>query len=106
MAAGALAAVLAAAAPARAGDDEDRLIGGVLGALLGAPPQSQDQIYSARERDRLVQMLQGGEYATSRQGETVDAMVYGIPLTHRDHVYTAKPTPPAQVPYRQDSTSR
>ena len=37
---------------------------------------------------------------TSRQGEPIDLMVLGVPLTHREHVYTAKPIPPSQTSYR------
>ena len=38
---------------------------------------------------------------TSRQGEPIDLMVLGIPLTHRQHVYTATPIPPSQTSPRQ-----
>ena len=74
-------------------DSGDELLGGVLSGLLGG--QTADT--SAQERERLVQLLQGGEYATSRQGEVVDAFVAGVPLTHRDHVYSAKPVSPSQT---------
>jgi len=47
-----------------------------------------------------VSLLQRGEYVTSRQGEPIDLMVYGIPLTRVEHVYTAKPIPPSQTSYR------
>jgi len=80
---------------------EDQLIGGIISGLLGQP-QSSKPTYTAQERDRLVSLLQSGDYVTSRQGEMVDMMVYGIPLTHRDHVYSATPIPPSQL-YRQDS---
>jgi hypothetical protein len=86
---------------AQAGEQEDRLLGGVLSGVLGVPQQSPEAAYSAKERGRLVSMLQAGEYVTSRQGETIDVMVYGIPLTHRDHVYIAKPVPPSQTSYSQ-----
>ena len=79
----------------------ERVLGGVLSGLLGQP-QSPDAAYTAQERDRLVSLLQSGEYVTSRQGESVDVMVFGIPLTHTDHVYTARPIPPSQTSYRQN----
>ena len=79
----------------RAGDD---ILSNVISGVLGQPQQAT---YTAQERDRLVSLLQSGEYVTSRQGESIDMMVYGVPLTHRDHVYTAKPIPPSQT-YRQD----
>ncbi len=83
---------------ARAEDNRgDRVINGVLNGLLGTPAQAPDQVYTAQQRDRLVSMLQGGEYVTSRQSEPVDAMVYGVPLTHVSHVYSAKPIPPTQM---------
>ena len=80
-----------------AGEEEKQIVGGVLSGLLGVPQQSPDQMYSARERDRLVTMLQGGEYVTSRQGEPIDLVVYGVPLTSADHVYLAKPIRPSAV---------
>jgi len=76
---------------------EEQIIGGVISGLLGQPQQSPQAAYTAQERDRLVSLLQSGEYVTSRQGEAVDVMVYGIPLTHRDHVYSAKPIPPSHT---------
>ena len=76
---------------------QDQIIGGVISGLMGQPSQSPDAVYTAQERDRLVSLLQSGEYVTSRQGETVDMMVYGVPLTQRDHVYTAKPIQPSQA---------
>ncbi len=85
---------------AMAGDDRDardQVVGGLINGLLGQPQPSADAVYTAKERDRLVSMLQSGEYATSRQGEPVDAMVYGVPLTRVEHVYSAKPIPPSQV---------
>ena len=75
----------------------DRVIGSVLSGLLGTPQQSPDAVYTAQERDRLVSLLQGGEYATSRQGEPIDAVVFGVPLTRTEHVYSAKPIPPSQT---------
>ena len=78
-----------------ASDESERMVTGVLGGLLGVPTQSPDASYTAQQRDRLVEMLQSGEYATSRQGEPVDMMLYGVPLTHVSHVYSARPIPPA-----------
>ena len=96
---GGLSAVLAVSpigSPIVAADEEsDRMISGVLGGLLGVPTQSPSATYTAQQRDRLVEMLQSGEYATSRQGEPVDMMLYGVPLTHVSHVYSARPIPPA-----------
>ena len=82
---------------AQAGRDEDQVVQGVISGLLGVPPQPTSASYTAQEKERLVTMLQSGEYVTSRQGEPVDAMVYGIPLTHTDHVYTARPIRPSQA---------
>lgn len=84
--------------PAVCADDETkRVVGGVLTGLLGGTPQSPDAAYTAQERDRLVSLLRGGEYVTSRQGEPIDLVAYGIPLTRAEHVYTAKPIPPSQT---------
>jgi len=47
-----------------------------------------------------VSLLQSGEDMTSRQGELIDLMVYGIPRTRVEHVYTAKPIPPSQTSSR------
>ena len=69
--------------------------------IFGAPQPSANEQYTAQERDRLVSMLQGGEYATSRQGEPVDLIVFGIPLTNTSHVYSAKPVPPSQTSFGQ-----
>ena len=80
------------AASAQADDETKRVVGGVLSGLLGQPQQAS---YTEQERDRLLSLLQSGEYVTSRQGEPVDLMVYGVPLTHADHVYTAKPIRPS-----------
>ena len=95
------------AAAVRAADEDrkrsEQIIGGVVSGLLGVPQQSPDAAYTAQERDRLVSLLQGGEYVTSRQGETIDMMVYGIPLTRAEHVYTAKPIQPSQA-YRGDQS--
>jgi len=85
------------AAAAQADDETKRVVGNVVTGLLGGQPQQQQQAYTAQEQARLVSLLQGGEYVTSRQGETVDMMVYGVPLTHVSHVYTAKPIPPSSV---------
>ena len=71
----------------------DKVLNNVLSGLLG----SQGPSYTEQERDRLVSMLQSGDYTTSRQGEPIDVIAYGIPLTHRDHVYTAKPIPPSRT---------
>ncbi len=75
----------------------ERILGGVLSGLLGGPQQPRDAAYLAEQRERLVSLLQSGEYATSRQGEPVDLMILGVPLTRADHVYTAKPVPPSQT---------
>ncbi len=85
------------ASSAHAGDEEKRVINGVLSGLMGQPQTAPDAAYLAKERDLLVGMLQSGQYATSRQGETVDAMILGIPLTKSDRVYTARPIPPSQT---------
>jgi len=82
---------------AMAGKDEDRVLGGVISGLLGQP---QDAQVLAQDQERLVAFLQSGDYVTSRQGEPIDLMVLGVPLTHREHVYTAKPIPPSQTSYR------
>lgn len=78
----------------------ERVLSGVISGLLGtqAPP---DAVYTEQERDRLAQLLESGEYVTSRQGEPVDMVVYGIPLTQAAHVYTAKPIPTSKTSYRQ-----
>ena len=86
---------------ALADDETKRVVGGVLTGLLGGTPQSTDAAYTAQERDRLVSLLQSGEYVTSRQGEPIDLMAYGVPLTRVEHVYTAKPVPPSQTNYPQ-----
>ena len=75
----------------------ERVIGGVISGLLGGPQPMPDAAYAAQERERLASMLQGGEYVTSRQGEPVDLVVAGVPLTRTDHVYTAKPIPPSHT---------
>ena len=97
-----VAAVGVSLATARAADEDrstgDRVLEGVLSGLLGGPT-SRDPAYLAEQRDRLVSSLQSGEYVTSRQGEPVDLMILGVPLTHRDHVYTARPIPPSQATY-------
>ena len=81
-------------------ETSQRVLGGVISGLLGEPAQAPDAGYTAQERDRVVSLLQRGEYVTSRQGEPIDLMVYGIPLTRVEHVYTAKPIPPSQTSYR------
>lgn len=73
----------------------DQVLEGVLTGVLGAPPSTTT--YTTQERDRLVSMLQSGEYVTSRQGEPIDTVAYGVPLTNTAHVYTAKPIPPSRV---------
>lgn len=78
----------------------ERVIGGVISGLLGGPQQPPDAAYTVQEQERLASLLQGGEYATSRQGESVDVMVLGIPLTRIEHVYTAKPIPPSRASSR------
>jgi hypothetical protein len=75
----------------------DRVLEGVLGGLLGGPQQPQDAAYLAKERERLASLLQSGQYATSRQGEPIDTVILGVPLTRTEHVYTAKPVPPSQT---------
>ena len=100
---------LSLAAGAALADDEqkastgERVLGGVISGLLGGPQQPPDAAYAAQERERLASLLQAGDYATSRQGETVDLFVLGIPLTRRDHVYSANPIPPSQVPAPRQS---
>jgi hypothetical protein len=97
-----VAAVSVSLATTWAADDDrstgDRVLDGVLSGLLGGPA-SRDPAYLAEQRDRLISALQAGEYVTSRQGEPVDLMILGVPLTHRDHVYTARPIPPSQTTY-------
>jgi len=78
----------------------DRVLEGVLGGLLGGPQQPQNAAYLAQERERLASLLQSGQYATSRQGEPIDMVVLGVPLTRIEHVYTAKPVPPSQMTTR------
>ena len=88
------ALVIAGSATAVYADDETkRVVGGVISGLLGQPAEQPS--YTAQERDRLISLIQSGDYVTSRQGEAVDLMVYGVPLTHKDHVYTAKPIRPS-----------
>ena len=91
--------VLSCCAPAALAKykETDQVVGGIISGLLGQPQPSPEQVYSAQERDRLVSTLQSGEYVTSRQGETVEAMVYGIPLTRAEHVYVARPIQPSQA---------
>ncbi len=96
----ALSAVVLWAAPLRAEDTQergDRVLGGVISGLLGSPQQAPDAAYTAQERERLAGLLLGGEYATSRQGEPIDLVVLGIPLTRTDHVYSAKPIQPSRA---------
>lgn len=78
----------------------DKVLTGVLSGLMGESPQPADAAYLAQERERLASLLQGGGYATSRQGEPVDLMILGVPLTRAEHVYTAKPIPPSQTSSR------
>jgi hypothetical protein len=87
-----------AAIVAQAQEDRDageRVLDGVISGLLGGSRPSPDAAYVAREQERLAQLLSRGEYATSRQGEPVDLVILGIPLTRTDHVYTARPIPPS-----------
>ena len=96
----AVAAVMMWAAPVRAEDSQergDRVLGGVIQGLLGSPQPASDAAYAAQERERLTGFLLGGEYATSRQGEPIDLVVLGIPLTRMDHVYSAKPIQPSRT---------
>ena len=83
------------APPVRADDESKRIFGGVVSGLLGDSEQAPDAVYVARERNRLATYLQSGEYATSRQGEIIDMVVFGVPLTHRDHIYVARPIAPS-----------
>ena len=86
--------------PVRAEDSQergDRVLGGVIQGLLGSPQPAPDAAYAAQERERLTGFLLGGEYATSRQGEPIDLVVLGIPLTRMDHVYSAKPIQPSRT---------
>ena len=73
----------------------DQVLEGVLSGVLGTPPSTVN--YTTQERDRLVSLLQSGEYVTSRQGEPIDTVAYGVPLTGTAHVYTARPIPPSRV---------
>ena len=94
--------VVGLARPASAGEDENRLIGNLLTGLTGTQ-QSSDATSSVQAREQLVLMLSSGEYVTSRQGEPVDTVVAGVPLTHRDHVYVARPiqsAPTSSAPSR------
>ena len=96
------AAALLAAGAALAADDQkqgtgERVLGGVISGLLGSPQQSPDAAYAAQERERLAAFLSSGDYATSRQGEPIDTVALGIPLTRSEHVYSAKPIPPAKT---------
>lgn len=93
--------MLSFAAPALAAEKDKEVVGGILSGLLGAPQQTPGQTYSAQERDRLVQLLSSGDYVTSRQGEPVDLIVYGVPLTQKDHVYSARPVAPSRTTYGQ-----
>ncbi len=77
----------------------ERVIGEVISGLLGQP-QAPDAAYTAQDQERLVSLLQSGEYATSRQGEPVDMIVLGVPLTQLDHVYTARPIQPSRTSSR------
>ena len=95
----AVAAVLWAPGVQAADEEQgrgDRVLGGVIQGLLGTPQTAPDAAYAAQERERLAGLLLNGEYATSRQGEPIDLVVLGIPLTRTDHVYTAKPIQPSR----------
>ena len=91
----AVAILVGLSRPVSAGQEEERLIGNLLSGLTGTQPASGATTSNAAARDQLVVMLSSGEYVTSRQGEPVDAMVAGVPLTHKDHVYVARPIAPA-----------
>ena len=102
MAVAVAAAALLGAGAALAADNEkqgtgERVLGGVISGLLGTPQQSPDAAYTAQERERLAAFLSSGDYATSRQGEPVDMVVLGIPLTRSEHVCSAKPIPPTKT---------
>lgn len=84
-------------------ETEDRLLKGVISGLLGQPQPPSDAAYMTQERERLVSLLQSGEYASSRQGEPVDLLILGIPFTHASHVYTAKPIPPSRLSTGQNA---
>ena len=75
----------------------ERVVNGVISGLLGTSQPAPDAAYAAQERERLVNVLQHGEYATSRQSEPIDLMILGVPLTRTEHVYSAKPIPPSAV---------
>ncbi len=94
-----LVMVLSVGTSVLAADKEKEVVGGIISGLLGGQQPTPAEAYSAQERDRLVSLLSGGEYVTSRQGEPVDMIVYGIPLTHRDHVYSARPIQPSRTTY-------
>lgn len=105
MAMAAAAAALLGAGVGLAADDEqpgtrERVLGGVISGLLGAPQQNPDAAYAAQERERLAAFLSSGDYATSRQGEPIDMVVLGIPLTRSEHVYSARPIPPTKTSAR------
>jgi hypothetical protein len=75
-------------------EDTERAVLGVVSGLLGGPQPGQQPTSPqalAQERERLVGLLQSGQYVTTRQGEPVDLVVLGVPLTQVEHVYTAKP---------------
>ena len=94
--------VVGLARPASAGEDENRLIGNLLTGLTGAQ-QSSDATSNAQAREQLVSLLSSGDYVTSRQGEPVDTVVAGVPLTQKDHVYVARPiqsAPTSSAPSR------
>ena len=85
------------AVPSGFADDETkRAVVGVVSGLLGVPQQSTEATYTTEQKDRLVSLLLSGQYVTTRQGEPVDLMVYGVPLTKPEHVYTARPIPTAE----------
>ena len=85
---------------AHAGEDKEKtqqVLGGVISGLLGGSSQSPDAVYTAKGREQLASFLQSGDYATTRQGESIDVVVLGIPLTRSNHVYTATPVTPAST---------
>ena len=79
-------------------ETSDKVLTSVMSGLLGVPQESPTAAYTAQEQARLAQLLQSGQYVTTRQGEPVDTIVYGVPLTRVEHVYTARPIPPSQAP--------
>ncbi len=73
------------------------------GVLTGQPAQQQQpdyqDVYLQEQQAQLASMLQSGQYVTTRQGEPVDLMILGVPLTQSEHVYRALPVPPSRTHY-------